>query len=169
MTTVPVATVRHSRSKRWLSRFVALFALLALIGAVVYVVVKIPGSGTGSSQSQGSTHAHARRPPPYWTVRPGDTLTEIAHATGVSVGQIEAYNPNLDPQILVPGERLNLWQHPPRPRPKPLGPRFWTVKPGESFGSIAAATKISITTLFQLNPNLKPATLQPGDRVRLRR
>jgi LysM repeat protein len=169
VTTVPVATVRHSRSRRWLSRFVALFALLALVGAVVFVVVKIPGNGTGNARSLKGAHAHVRKVPPYWTVRPGDTLTKIAHATGLSVAQIEDYNANLDPQILVPGQRLNLWKHPPRPRPKPPGPRFWIVKPGESFGSIAAATKISITTLFQLNPNLKPASLQPGDRVRLRR
>ena len=54
------------------------------------------------------------------------------------------------------------------PKAKPLGPRFWTVKPGESFGSIAAATHVDITKLEQLNPNLKPSTLQPGDRIKLR-
>ena len=45
---------------------------------------------------------------------------------------------------------------------------FWLVKPGQSFGSIAASTGIDITTLEQLNPNLKPSSLQPGDQVRLR-
>jgi LysM repeat protein len=46
---------------------------------------------------------------------------------------------------------------------------FWTVKPGQSFGSIASATHIDITTLEQLNPGLSPASVQPGDRVRLHR
>jgi LysM repeat protein len=46
---------------------------------------------------------------------------------------------------------------------------FWTVRPGQSFGSIAAATGISIVTLEQLNPKLKPASVQAGNRVRLRR
>jgi hypothetical protein len=46
---------------------------------------------------------------------------------------------------------------------------FWTVRPGQSFGSIAHATRISIVTLEQLNPKLKAASVQPGDRVRLRR
>jgi LysM repeat protein len=88
---------------------------------------------------------------------------------GLTITQLQAFNPDVDPLGLVPGERLNLWRHPPKPRPKPLGPRFSTVRGGESFGSIAAKTGINIVTLEQLNPRLKPATLQPGDRVRLRR
>ncbi len=86
--------------------------------------------------------------------------------------QLQAYNPTVDPLALTPGERLNLWQHPPkphRPKAKPPGPTFWTVRPGQSYGSIAAATGISIVTLQQLNPGLKPASVQPGNRVRLRR
>jgi LysM repeat protein len=42
------------------------------------------------------------------------------------------------------------------------------VRPGESFGSIAAKTGINLAKLEQLNPRLKPTTLRPGDRVRLR-
>jgi LysM repeat protein len=42
------------------------------------------------------------------------------------------------------------------------------VRRGESFGLIAAKTGIGIDKLEQLNPRLKPTTLQPGDRVRLR-
>ena len=102
-------------------------------------------------------------------MHPGDTLTQIAQKTGVSVDQLEARNPQIDPQALFLGERLLLWRHPPKPRPKPLGPRFWTVKPGESFGSIAARTGINLTKLEELNPHLKPTALQPGERVRLRR
>jgi hypothetical protein len=45
---------------------------------------------------------------------------------------------------------------------------FWLVRPGQSFGSIAASTGINIVALEQLNPNLKPAALQAGERVRLR-
>ena len=52
---------------------------------------------------------------------------------------------------------------------KRLGPRFWKVKQGQSFGSIAAKTGKPIDTLLRLNPKLKPEKLQVGDRVRLRR
>ena len=35
--------------------------------------------------------------------------------------------------------------------------------------NVAAKTGIDITELEHMNPRLKPKTLQPGDRVRLRR
>ena len=147
-------------------RFVAPAALVTPLAAVIVVVATAAG---GAGQHRESTTAvSVRRLPPYWTVRPGDTLTEISAKTGLGVGQLEAYNADADPQSLVPGERLLLWPHPPAPRPKPLGPLYWTVRPGESFGSIAARTAVNLATLEQLNPRLKPASLQPGDRVRLR-
>ena len=102
---------------------------------------------------------------------PGDTLAQISSNTGLTVGQLEAYNRNVDPQSLAVGGRLNLWAHPPVPRPppaKPLGPQFWTVRVGQSFGSIAAATGIDLARLEQLNPRLPPSMVQPGDQVRLR-
>ncbi len=38
--------------------------------------------------------------PKAYVVQNGDTLTSIAHETGVSVAQIEELNPGVDPQIL---------------------------------------------------------------------
>jgi LysM repeat protein len=138
------------------------------VAAIVLVVKHAPSIVGSHSESTKPAHTKVRRIPPYWTVHPGDTLTQIAKKTGVTVDQLEARNPRIDPQGLVPGERLLLWRHRPKPRPKPLGPRFWTVKSGESFGSIAASTGINITKLEELNPRLKATTLQPGDRIRLR-
>jgi LysM repeat protein len=102
-------------------------------------------------------------------VRPGDTLGEISARTGLSVAALEAYNPDANPVALTPGERLNLWRNPPKPKAKHPGPKFWVVRAGQSFGSIAASTRIDITTLEQLNPQINPGSIQAGDRVRLRR
>lgn len=105
-------------------------------------------------------------------MRPGDSLGLIAAKTGLSIDLLQAYNPTVNPNALTPGQRLNLWRYPPqppKPKAKPPGPMFWTVRPGQSFGSIAAATGINIVTLEQLNSRLKPVSVQPGDRVRLRR
>jgi LysM repeat protein len=150
-------------------RYLAAAALACVIGAIVVVLLILPGHSGVHRRHTGLPAAALRRLPPYWRVRPGDTFAEISAKTGLTIAQLEALNPNVDPLGLVPGERLLLWQHPPKPRPKPPGPRFWMVRPGESFGSIAAKTGINIIKLEKLNPRLKPSILQPGDRVRLRR
>ena len=142
-------------------------ALVTLVAIISIVVTTSPDSAAPHSKPASSSHAIVRRLPRYWIVRSGDTFAQISEKTGMSIGQLEAYNPNIDPRALVPGERLNLRLHPPAPPPKSPGPRFWTVGSGESFGSIAAKTGINLATLERLNPRLKPATLQPGDRVSL--
>jgi LysM repeat protein len=161
------------RPGRILARLLAPLLLLAVAAAIVLIVSSPTGflrnSRAGTHASRAAAH---RRLPPYWIVRPGESLAEIAANTGLSVDQLQAYNPIVNPLALPPGVRLNLWQHPPKPhksRPKPPGPMFWTVRPGQSFGSIAAATGINIVTLEELNPKLKPTSVQPGNRVRLHR
>ena len=125
-------------------------------------------SGTRSSPDVSTADAAARDLPPYWTVKAGDTYTTIAEKTGLSVEQLEEFNPRVDPTTIRPKQRLKLRLKVPTVR-KRLGPRFWKVKQGQSFGSIAAKTGKPIDTLLRLNPKLKPEKLQVGDRVRLRR
>lgn len=159
---------RRPRPGRASARFLAPLVFIAIAAAVALIVSSGLGHHPAPSRSRAATE---RRLPPYWTVRSGDTLGEISARTGLSIASLEAYNPAVNPFALTPGERLNLWQHPPRPatpKPKPPGPIFWVVEAGQSFGSIAASTGINIVNLEQLNPNLKPASLQAGDRVRLR-
>ncbi|HYB29777.1 MAG TPA: LysM peptidoglycan-binding domain-containing protein [Solirubrobacteraceae bacterium] len=149
-----------------------MLAPLVLLGIAAAIAVIVSSASLGGRPaSDGSRAAAGHRLPPYWIVRPGDTFAEISVRTGLSVQLLQAYNPTVNAFALTPGERLNLWQYPPKPpkpKPTPPGPMFWVVQPGQSFGSIAATTGINIVTLEQLNPRLKPATLQPGERVRLR-
>jgi len=143
-------------------------ALIVLLVAIVVVAVT---SLSGSDPRAGGTGAQdaARRLPPYWTVKRGQSYAQIAEQTGLSIEQLETFNPRTDPNVLLPGTRLKLRLRVPPPKPKPKGPRFWTVRTGQSYGSIAARTGHSIVRLQQLNPKLKPTELRPGDRVRLRR
>ncbi len=142
--------------------------LLAVVAAIVVVVTDVPRLKVIHSATTHSRLLRPRHLPPYWTVRVGDSFSSISRRTGLTIAQLEAFNPNADQFGLMPGERLNLWAHPPQPPRKPPGPMYWTVKPGESFGLIAARTRISISTLEQLNPQISPSKIQPGDRVRLR-
>ena len=161
------------RPGRILARLLVPLLLLGVAAAVALIISSPPAflrnTGTGTNAPPPAAH---RRLPPYWTVRAGDSFAVIAAKTGLSMDELQAYNPNVDPLALTPGHRLNLWQHPPQPHkpaPKRPGPMFWTVRPGQSYGSIASATGISIVTLEKLNPGLKPASVQPGNRVRLHR
>ncbi len=67
------------------------------------------GSGGGSHHAGASGHSHASaHTPKYYEVQSGDTLTSIAHETGVPVSRILQLNPGIDPQILISGEDLKL-------------------------------------------------------------
>ena len=49
-----------------------------------------------------------KKTPATYVIKSGDTLTAIAHTTGVGVAKIERLNPEVDPQILIAGETLKL-------------------------------------------------------------
>lgn len=148
------------------SHYVVPVLLMVLLAAVGGVVLTDPFRSPPGHHHP-ATHTAVRKIPPYWFVRNGDTLAQISLKTGLSVAQVEALNPDVDPNNLIPGERLKLWRHPPVPPPPSPGPMWWTVKPGQSFGSVAAATGVNIITLEKLNPNVKPASIQPGQRLQL--
>jgi LysM repeat protein len=44
----------------------------------------------------------------------------------------------------------------------------YTVRPGDTLESIAAKCDVPLTDLLELNPNIDPLTLNPGDRIRIR-
>ena len=136
-----------------------------LLAIVVVVVVSITGSAPPASSKPSSA---SRSLAPYWIVRRGDTYGEIAQKTGLSIAQLESFNPFQDPDAIRPGQRIKLRLHIPAPR-KRLGPRRWTVRRGDTFASIARKTGHNIDALRARNPQLDPDALQPGQRIRLRR
>jgi LysM repeat protein len=82
---------------------------------IVLIAATLGGGDDGGGSGGGSTPAghaeqngHKAHTPKSYEVQSGDTLTSIAHETGVSVAQILELNPGVDPQILVSGEKLKL-------------------------------------------------------------
>lgn len=152
-------------------RYVAylLFGGLALLFLLI-VTIAITSLGAGDESGAGTpaTAAKTRKLPVYWTVHTGDSYVTISEKTGLTVEQLETFNPYVDPSAIIPGQRLKLRAKVPPPTPKQLGPKFYTLRAGDSYGSVAAKTGKDITKLMQLNPTLKASKLQPGDRVRLR-
>ncbi len=67
------------------------------------------GSGRGANPAgQAQQGQGTGQTPKSYEVQSGDTLTSIAHETGVPVAVIVKLNPGVDPQILVAGEKLKL-------------------------------------------------------------
>ena len=155
---------------------VPLFSGLELwyIVPVAFIVAVLAVGGLAVSQlnhteaPDEASAAEIAKLPPFWTVKDGQTYSQIAERTGLSIDQLETFNPRVNPAALLPGQKIKLREHVPPPPPPPLGPEFWKVRQGQSFGSIAAKTGVPIDRIIRLNKRLKPAELQPGDRVRLR-
>jgi LysM repeat protein len=145
------------------------FVMPAIIGALVVAVVIAVVLSLGGSGSEPVAATAAKNLPPFWTVHAGDSYTSIARKTGLSVDQLETFNPYTNPAAIRPGQKLKLRLHIPAPKPRPKGPVFHTVRSGETFASIARKTHHDVATLIRLNAKVTPAQLQPGARLRLRR
>lgn len=104
------------------ARYLAPLAVVAFLIALTVVVSPAGDDGgdasptgsataepTPSSESSSERSAGRRRTTRRtYTVRPGDTPSAIAERTGVPLEQLEALNPDIDPQQLSPGQRLRL-------------------------------------------------------------
>ena len=105
------------------ARYLAPLAIVAFIFALSIVITtsgdEAPSGSNGadaavtpeptSARREGERSATRRRTGrKTYTVRPGDTPSTIAERTGVSLEELEALNPDIDPQQLAPGQRLRL-------------------------------------------------------------
>lgn len=95
------------------------------------------------------------------TVRPGDTLSTIAAANGVSLTRLMQANGISNPNLVITGQRLVIpgaRNTAAAPAPKPLPTARYTVKSGETLSEIANRFGTSTERLIQLNrisnPNL---------------
>jgi spore germination protein YaaH len=87
----------------------AALAAFALV-LVIVIAVSVGGSGgrpvASDTAARHSARVHRRRR--FYTVRRGQTLSAISGRTGVPIERLQALNPQLDPQMLRPGQRLRL-------------------------------------------------------------
>ena len=101
------------------ARFLAPLALVAFAFALFSI---LGGGGGGGGEQPANTTSEpaatatatptrdAKRKRKVYVVKPGDTPSGIAEKTGVSLEQLEKANPDLDPQLLAPGQRIRLPQ-----------------------------------------------------------
>jgi hypothetical protein len=109
----------HGRPRRSPARLIAPVALVASLAAIALVVSNSTegddngdgGSATRTAEPRQTQQERQQRRRPqrtFYRVRLNDTLGLIAEQTGVPVEQLEALNPELDPQNLIVGQRIRL-------------------------------------------------------------
>jgi hypothetical protein len=108
------APTSMKRKRSWIARILALAALAGAIVAIVIIAknTDLHSSSDNKGNHKTQTHKEQQKKPrtkaKTYTVQSGDTLTSIAHKTGIPVAELQALNPEVDPQILIAGETLKL-------------------------------------------------------------
>ena len=123
------------------------------------------GGGGGNRPSGGGTTV---------TIRPGDTLSEIADRYKVSVERLVQLNRLQNPGQLIAGDKLVISTRPPtRPNPPGAptqaagGARVYVVQPGDTLSEIATDHKVPVERLVSLNKLKDPDDLLIGTQIRL--
>lgn len=120
------------------------------------------GGGGGNRPSGGGTTV---------TIRPGDTLSEIADRYKVSVERLVQLNRLQNPGQLIAGDKLVISTRPPtrpnRPTQTAAGARVYVVQPGDTLSEIATDHKVPVERLVSLNKLKDPDDLLIGTQIRL--
>src|ERR687896_561131 len=108
----------HGRPRRSPARLIAPVALVASFAAIALVVSSSTGNDENGGEGGNAPRTAEPRQPQdgqrrrpqrtFYRVRLNDTLGLIAEQTGVPVEQLEALNPELDPQNQIVGQRIRL-------------------------------------------------------------
>jgi LysM repeat protein len=102
-----------------------------------------------------------------YTVRQGDTWSNVSHRTGVSVAELKRLNPQaihpkgwlwVGERLLIPGKPSTV--EPPKVQPSktesPKAVGYWyQVRPGDTWNTVAKATGVSVRQLWAANPGLR--------------
>jgi LysM repeat protein len=103
------------KKRSWIARFIALAALAAAVVAIIVVASNTDLHSKTDHKGGHKAHAQKENQPKKprtkaktYEVQSGDTLTSIAHKTGIPLAELQALNPEVDPQTLIAGEVLKL-------------------------------------------------------------
>ena len=132
--------------------------------------IQVPGAGGGSNARGGGGASSGSG---NYTVKPGETLSEIAERHGTSVDRLMQLNNLRSAKDLWAGSRIQVpGASPARPAsaaaPLNRNARDHKVQPGETLSEIADRYGISMDRLISLNGLKEPNDLQAGSTLRLK-
>jgi membrane-bound lytic murein transglycosylase D len=133
----------------------------------------IPRAGSGGSYasassarsaSSGSSSGSSQKVT--YTVRKGDTLSQIAERHRTSVSSLKKWNRVGD--VIVPGQKLTLYTG--GSAPSSSGKTdYVSVRKGDTLWDIARAHGVSLASLLSANGLTSKSMIRPGDRLRVPR
>jgi len=94
----------------------------------------------------------------YYTWQAGDTVQSVAQANGTTVQAMQVLNPDVNFTTLPAGTEICL----PSQSYTCISGAPYTVQPGDTFTSIAAALGVSTYELLERNPGVAPDSLTVG-------
>ena len=101
-----------------------------------------------------------------YTVRSGDTLSEIAMRFGVSVSDLVRWNNISNPNLIYPGEVLKIRGGASQPTPGVT--QTYTVRSGDTLSEIAVRFGVSVSNLVSWNGISNPNLIYPGEVLKIR-
>jgi membrane-bound lytic murein transglycosylase D len=113
----------------------------------------------------------------YHKVKSGENLRQIALKYSVSIEQLMEWNALRTTNIYV-GQKLTIYtnqaqlqptqtQNTPPPPPPPAK-KYYTVRPGDTFGKIAQRNNLTQAQLQRLNPGIRVNSINVGQRIRIK-
>lgn len=133
--------------------------------------LKIPRASLAINQPKASAQtetAALEKSGNFYKIQTGDTLSKVASQYGVTVPEIMAANPNVDPLRLQINQSISI------PEKKAVavapkselalkpGQKVYTISKGDNLFNIASSNGISVRDIQSANPDLDPLKLRVG-------
>lgn len=104
-----------------------------------------------------------------YTVRRGNTLSQIARAYGVSVAHLQELNDIQNPNLIYPGQKIRITESTVSGlNPMPQSNYYtYTVQRGDSLWRIARRFRVSVRYLVRINNIQNPNLIYPGQVLKI--